>query len=144
MFSPPSVFQRGTLCRLRTPRAVPRRRGGKGDWARVSRVVKKLGRRVAVLACHLSLYPGFLALLSINCSCEVVLEKNFRSSHAASPSTRKIGSLGGTPTRGGAREGMGVTQGGQCWSRAHRAVQPLSGPLWPQPLRKARASAHAQ
>lgn len=36
-----------------------------------------------------------------------MLEKIFHSSHAASPSTRKIGPPGGTPVRGGAREGSG-------------------------------------
>ena len=49
-----------------------------------------------------------------------MLEKNFHSSHAASPSTRKIGPPGGTPTRGGAREGSGRYTRTQCWSHAQR------------------------
>lgn len=116
----------------------------KAIGARVSQVVKKSGRKGEISSRHLSLYPSILAFLSITCSCEVVLEENSHSSYDASPSTRKIGPPGGTPTRGGALAGSGRYVERECWSRAHRRCRlfPASGS--PSSSGKRGASAHAQ
>lgn len=110
----------------------------------LSRVVKKSGRKVEVPFTHPSLYSGFLVLLSISCSCEVVLEKIFHSSHAASPSTRKIGSPGGTPLRGGVGEGSGRYVGRECWSRANTPRRLLPTPRGLSGRGNPTTSAHAQ
>lgn len=74
----------------------------------LSRVDKKSGEKEVSFS-HPSSYSGFLVFLSTSCRCEVVLEKIFHSSHAASPSPGRLVLPEKLPYGEGLMRGVGVT-----------------------------------